>query len=99
MQNEPNFGKMKNEPNPLSKKELRRKMPPPTTRKTNPIKPNFQLVLARLGEGANEATIKTETPSRSRVCDLDFGICLWLWIWFLGFVWNFGLVRRSSCPT
>jgi hypothetical protein len=26
---------------------------------------------------------------------LDFGICLWLWIWFLGFVWDFGLVRRS----
>jgi hypothetical protein len=45
LQNEPNFGKMKNELNPLSKKELRRKMFPPPNPKTNPIEPNFQLVL------------------------------------------------------
>jgi len=42
LQNKPNFGKIKNELNPLSKKKLRRKIPSPATRKTNPIKPNFR---------------------------------------------------------
>ena len=33
------FSKNQNEPKPLFRNDLRGKMPPPTTRKTNPIKP------------------------------------------------------------
>jgi hypothetical protein len=43
LQNEPNFGKMENEPNPLFGNDLRRNIPSPATRKTNPIEPNFQV--------------------------------------------------------
>jgi hypothetical protein len=42
LQNEPNFANNQNEPKPLFRNDLRRNMPPPTTRKTNPIEPNFR---------------------------------------------------------
>jgi hypothetical protein len=42
LQNEPNFANNQNEPNPLLGNDLRRNIPSPTTRKTNPNEPNFR---------------------------------------------------------
>ena len=61
MQNKPNFGRMKNEPNPLFRKDLRRKIPLPPTRKTNPIQTQSNRSEAQIPTGELLGPLKPGT--------------------------------------